>query len=325
MTSRYDALLLLSFGGPEGPEEVMPFLENVTRGRNIPRERLARVAEHYQIFGGVSPINGHCRELQAALRGALDIPVYWGNRHWHPFLADTLREMKADGIRNAAVFATSAYSGYSCCGQYRDDLDRAAAQVPGAPALHKLRVYYNHPSFAAFYVESTGEALARLPVELRESAHLVFTAHSVPIAQPGRAAYEAELRDLAAVVAASAAPANPWELVFQSRSGPPAQPWLEPDIGEHLERLRTQGVQAAVAVPIGFVSDHMEVVYDLDTEAAKLAGEVGLVLERAATPGAHPLLVSLVADLLTEEAPATVGSLGPRLCSARTCPFDCRA
>jgi ferrochelatase len=325
MTSVHDALLLLSFGGPEGPDDVIPFLENVTRGRKIPRERLAEVGEHYHRFGGVSPINGHCRRLKAALEAELDIPVYWGNRNWKPYLADTLRQMSADGVRRAAVLATSAYSGYSCCGQYRDDLDRASAQVPGAPQLVKLRTYCNHPGFAAVFAESTRDALAKIPGALRDEVHLVFTAHSVPIAQPGRAAYQEELRDLAGYVAAEAAPQAPWELVFQSRSGPPGQPWLEPDVCDHLERLRAAGVAAAVAVPIGFVCDHMEVVYDLDVVAAQRAAELGLVLERAATPGVHPRFVAMVGELLGESAPGpTVGALGPRLCGAGTCPVACR-
>jgi protoporphyrin/coproporphyrin ferrochelatase len=325
MTSVHDALLLLSFGGPEGPDEVIPFLENVTRGRNIPRERLAQVGEHYYRFGGVSPINGHCRRLKAALEAELDIPVYWGNRNWKPFLGDTLRQMKADGVRRVAVFATSAYSGYSCCGQYRDDLDRAAAEVPGAPALHKLRTYYNHPAFAEVFVESARAALAKLPDALRGQAHLVFTAHSVPVAQPGRAAYEEELRDLAGVVAAETAPQLPWDLVFQSRSGPPSQPWLEPDVCDHLERLKSEGAKAVVLVPIGFVSDHMEVVYDLDVEAAELSAELGMEMVRAATPGAHPRFVAMVRELLEEAEPLTVGALGPRLCSQDACPLGCRS
>jgi ferrochelatase len=323
MTS-YDALLLVSFGGPEGPDEVIPFLENVTRGRNIPRERLERVAEHYHLFGGVSPINRQCRELKAAIEAdlaaaGLDLPVYWGNRNWQPYLADTLRQLTADGIRRAAAFVTSAYSGFSCCRQYLDDLDRARAEVPGAPEIDKLRIYYNHPGFVTPFVQNTRAALAKVP----GNAHLVFTAHSVPMSQPGRDRYVAELTDLTEVVRAQAAPDSPWALVYQSRSGSPAQPWLGPDIGDHLEKLHGEGVSAAVIVPIGFVSDHMEVKYDLDVEAAELAARLGMTVERAATPGTHPRFVAMVRELLLERSgqdrPA-LGSLGPR---PDFCPSDC--
>jgi ferrochelatase len=313
---RYDALLLLSFGGPEKPGDVMPFLENVTRGRGVPRERLESVAEHYHHFGGASPINQQCRELKAAIEAdfaahGLDVPVYWGNRNWDPFLPDTLRQMKADGVRRAAAFVTSAYSGYSCCRQYLEDIDRARAEVEDAPAVDKLRIYCNHPGFVEPIIENTRAAFGRLPAELRDGARLVFTAHSVPIAQPGRESYVAELNDVAAAVAEG----RPWDLVYQSRSGPPSMPWLEPDIGDHLEKLHAEGAGAAVIVPIGFVSDHMEVGYDLDVEAAELAGRLGLRIERAATAGTHPRFVAMVRELLIErdetERPA-VGTLGPR-------------
>jgi ferrochelatase len=322
---RYDALLLLSFGGPEQPGDVMPFLENVTRGRGVPRERLESVAEHYHLFGGVSPINQQCRDLKAAIEADfashdVDLPVYWGNRNWDPFLADTLREMKADGVHRAAAFVTSAYSGYSCCRQYLEDIDRARAEVEGAPEIDKLRIYYNHPGFVEPVIENTRAAFDRLPADLREDARLVFTAHSVPMAQPGRESYVAELNDLAEVVAEG----RPWSLAYQSRSGPPSMPWLEPDIGDHLEKLHSEGTEAAVIVPIGFVSDHMEVKYDLDVEAAELAGRLGLRIERAATPGTHPRFVAMVRELLLErdgtERPA-LGKLGPRpdTCAATCC------
>ena len=320
----YDALLLLSFGGPEKPEDVMPFLENVTRGRGVPRERLESVAEHYHHFGGASPINQQCRDLKAAIEAdfaahGLDLPVYWGNRNWHPFLADTVRQMKADGVRNAAAFVTSAYSGYSCCRQYLDDIDRARAEVEDAPRVDKLRIYYNHPGFVEPVIESTRAALDRLPADLRDDARVIFTAHSVPLAQPGREAYVAELDDIAAVVSEG----RPWDLVYQSRSGPPSVPWLEPDIGDHLAKLHTEGVRAAVIVPVGFVSDHMEVKYDLDVEAKELADGLGLRIERAATPGTHPRFVAMVRELLLErdgaERPA-LGRLGPR---PDHCAADC--
>jgi ferrochelatase len=324
----YDALLLLSFGGPEGPDEVMPFLENVTRGRGVPRNRLESVAEHYYHFGGASPINQQCRDLKAAIEAdfadhGIDLPVYWGNRNWHPFLADTLRTMKADGVRRAAAFVTSAYSGYSCCRQYLEDIDRARAEVEGAPEVDKLRIYFNHPGFVEPMIENTRAAYARLPADLRDGAPLVFTAHSVPIAQPGRPAYVEELNDVAALVAASVGKNRSWELVYQSRSGPPTVPWLEPDVGDHLEKLRAEGTEAAVIVPIGFVSDHMEVKYDLDLEAAELAERLGLRIERAATAGTHPRFVAMVRELLLErdgtERPA-LGTLGPR---PDTCAGTC--
>jgi ferrochelatase len=323
----YDALLLLSFGGPEGPDEVMPFLENVTRGRGVPKNRLESVAEHYHHFGGASPINQQCRDLKAAIEAdfaanGVDLPVYWGNRNWHPFLTDTLRTMKADGVRRAAAFVTSAYSGYSCCRQYLEDIDRARAEVEDAPEIDKLRIYYNHPGFVEPMIENTRAAYDRLPADLRDEAALVFTAHSVPIAQPGRASYVAELNDVAGVVAEG----RPWSLVYQSRSGPPTVPWLEPDVLDHLEKLRAEGASAAVIVPIGFVSDHMEVKYDLDVEAAELAGRIGLRIERAATAGTHPRFVAMVRELLRERErgdavrPA-LGTRGPRpdVCSATCC------
>jgi protoporphyrin/coproporphyrin ferrochelatase len=303
----------------------MPFLENVTRGRGVPRSRLEAVAEHYHHFGGVSPINQQCRDLKAAIEAdfaanGLDLPVYWGNRNWRPFLADTLREMKADGVRRAAAFVTSAYSGYSCCRQYLEDIDRARAEVGDAPGIDKLRVYFNHPGFVEPMVENTRAAYSRLPAGLRDDAPVVFTAHSVPMAQPGRAVYVEELNDVAALVAEG----RPWSLVYQSRSGPPTVPWLEPDVGDHLEKLRAEGTRAAVIVPIGFVSDHMEVKYDLDVEAAELAARIGLRIERAATAGAHPRFAAMVRELLLErdgaERPA-LGGLGPRpdTCAATCC------
>ncbi|GAA2105027.1 ferrochelatase [Actinomadura alba] len=295
----YDALLLVSFGGPEGPDEVMPFLENVTRGRNVPRARLESVAEHYHLFGGVSPINRQCRELKAAIEADLaghgvELPVYWGNRNWEPYLADTVRRMRDDGIRRAAAFVTSAYSGYSCSDQYVEDIERARQEVDGAPLIDKLPVYCLRPEFVEPLAESAREALDQVP----SGAHLVFTAHSVPLAQPGRADYVAELNQVAAAVRDRVAPDTPWALVYQSRSGPPSQPWLEPDVRDHLEELHKAGVPGAAVVPIGFVSDHMEVKFDLDVEAAQRAAELGLPFARAATPGTHPRFVTLPRRLL---------------------------
>ncbi|GAA3218009.1 ferrochelatase [Actinocorallia longicatena] len=287
-----DALLLMSFGGPEGPEDVMPFLENVTRGRGVPRDRLEKVAEHYQLFGGVSPINQQCRELKAAIEAVVDVPVYWGNRNWPPFVEDTVARMKADGVTRAKAFVTSAYSGYSCEGQYQEDIDRARAAVPGAPEITKLPVYCLEDGFLLPFIEATRTALEHAP-----GARLVFTAHSVPLAQDGREQYAAELAEVARRVHAGVDPALEWDLVYQSRSGSPRTPWLEPDVCDHLEKLHAEGETTVVLVPIGFTSDHMEVKYDLDVEARDLAAEKGMTLVRAATPGTHPAFVALARDL----------------------------
>ncbi|TDC65604.1 ferrochelatase [Actinomadura sp. GC306] len=300
MTS-YDALLLLSFGGPEGPDDVIPFLENVTRGRNIPRERLEEVGEHYYMFGGVSPINQLCRDLKAAIEAdfadhGVGLPVYWGNRNWDPYLADTVRQMKADGIRRAAAFVTSAYSGYSTNDQYLDDIARVRAEVEGAPEIDKLPVYCDRPEFVEPFVDATKDALSGLP----EGARVVFTAHSVPLSQPNQEKYVAELEAVAREVARKAAPGAPWDLVYQSRSGPPSQPWLEPQITDHLSDLHGKGVRAVAVVPIGFVSDHMEVKYDLDVEAADLAAELGIAFARAGTPGTDPRFATLPRRLLAD-------------------------
>ncbi|WP_242906370.1 ferrochelatase [Actinomadura terrae] len=305
MTS-YDALLLLSFGGPEGPDDVIPFLENVTRGRNIPRARLEKVGENYYRFGGVSPINQLCRDLKAAIEAdfaahGVDLPVYWGNRNWTPYLADTVREMKADGITRAAAFVTSAYSGYSTNDQYLQDIARARDEVGDAPVIDKLPVYSDRPGFVEPFADAARDALGRLP----DGARLVFTAHSVPLSQPNRELYVAELEEAARAVAAKAAPGEPWDLVYQSRSGAPGQPWLEPQIDDHLEKLHGDGVRAVAVVPIGFVSDHMEVKYDLDVEAAERAGSLGLAFARAATPGTDPRFAALARELLTEARAGT--------------------
>lgn len=305
----YDAVLLLSFGGPEGPDEVMPFLRNVVRGRGIPDERLAAVAEHYQHFGGVSPINEQCRRLRAALRTELDaagvaLPIYWGNRNWHPLLADELARMRDDGVRSAIAFVTSAFGSYSSCRQYLDDISAARTTVgPDAPVIDKIRHYHDHPG----YVHPLADGVRRGFRELSdvERVRLVFTAHSIPIAMleqsgPQGGRYAAQLRETAALVAAAAGRPDGWDLVWQSRSGPPRVPWLEPDINDHLERLAGDGVEAVVVSPIGFASDHIEVVWDLDTEAAATAGRLGLRYHRAATPWTDPRFVTMVRDLILE-------------------------
>ncbi|MER6511148.1 ferrochelatase [Nonomuraea sp. NPDC001636] len=295
----YDALLVLSFGGPEGPDDVLPFLENVVRGRGVPRERLLAVAEHYQGFGGVSPINQQNRELVEALRPVAGVPVYWGNRNWHPFGEDTVRRMAADGVRRAAVFATSAFAGYSSCRQYYEDIARIS--VEGGPELIKMRHFGDHPGFVAAMADHTRQALERLG---RQDARLVFTAHSIPVsmaetAGPSGGLYESQLRRSAELVNQALGRDEPWHLVWQSRSGPPQVPWLEPDVCDFLRKTDAGSV---VLVPIGFVSDHMEVVYDLDTEARQVAAELGLPMERAATAGTHPAFVRMVRELMDEPA-----------------------
>jgi ferrochelatase len=332
-----DALLIVSFGGPEGPEDVVPFLEHVTRGRGIPRERLVEVGAHYAHFGGVSPINALNRDLVAAVRGELgtrqvDVPVLWGNRNWQPFLADAMRAARDLGVTRLFAFLTSAYSSYSGCRQYRENLADALASVqaedPGwQPQVHKLRTYWNHPAFVAANVDATRAALGEVPAGSR----LVFTTHSIPTADADRCDYVAQHRDLAALVADEVG-APGWDLVYQSRSGAPHIPWLEPDISEHLAALHARGVPGAVMVPIGFVSDHMEVIWDLDTVAVQAAEELGLPVARAATAGTDPRFVAMVADLLAESRAAADGqlavarpargALGPRVspCVAGCCP-----
>jgi len=331
---RYDALLLASFGGPEGPDDVVPFLENVTRGRGIPRERLVEVGAHYALFGGVSPINAQNRALLAALRQDLpahgiDLPVYWGNRNWAPYFADALGQMRDDGVRRALVFVTSAYSSWSGCRQYRENLAAARAEVgQGAPELDKIRAYFDHPGFVEPFIASTLAALAELPEPVRAGARLAFTTHSVPVAmaessgppgaRPPQGAYVAQHEAVAALVAQGVAAAEgrsrPYDLVYQSRSGAPHVPWLEPDIVDHLEALAGEGA-AVVVVPIGFVSDHLEVVYDLDTQAREAAGRLGLPFARAATPGTDESFVAMVRELLLErlaDVPArALSPLGP--------------
>ncbi|MCE7081263.1 ferrochelatase [Streptomyces sp. ST2-7A] len=348
----YDALLLLSFGGPEGPEDVVPFLENVTRGRGIPRERLEEVGQHYFLFGGVSPINEQNRRLLAALRedfaaNALDLPVYWGNRNWDPYLTDTLREMVRDGRRRILTLATSAYSSYSGCRQYREDLAGALAalEAEGAelPRVDKIRVYWNHPGFLETMAEGVVAALEELPEEVRDGAHLAFSTHSIPISAADTSGPQAghgdggayvrqhmdALRWISEAVREATGVERSAELVYQSRSGAPHIPWLEPDICDHLEEVHARGVSAVVIVPIGFVSDHMEVLYDLDTEAKAKAEELGLPMVRSATVGADPRFVAAVRDLVLERAAAergqepvrcALGDLGP---SHDRCPVGC--
>jgi protoporphyrin/coproporphyrin ferrochelatase len=335
----YDAFLLVSFGGPEGPADVMPFLENVTRGRGVPRARLAAVAEHYYAFGGVSPINQQCRDLLAAVRAdfavsGVPLPLYWGNRNWTPYLADEVRAMTDDGVRRAVAFVTSAYSSYSSCRQYRDDIERArSAAGPDAPAIEVIRRFHNHPGFIEPFADNARAALATLPAEVRGQAHLVFTAHSVPVAMaqasgPRGGRYVTELAEAARLIAERICDGrHPWSLAYQSRSGPPSVPWLEPDVSDHLGELAKSGTRAVVVIPVGFVFDHMEVRHDLDVEAAQTAGSLGLAFARAATPGASPRFTSMITDLVLERMapsasrpPAALGIMGA---AAQDCPAGC--
>jgi protoporphyrin/coproporphyrin ferrochelatase len=304
----FDAVLLLSFGGPEGPEQVRPFLENVTRGRNVPPERLDHVAEHYLHFGGVSPINRINKALIAQLRAelvqrGLDVPVYFGNRNWEPYVEDTVATMRDDGVRRAAVFTTSAWSGYSSCTQYVEDIARARrAAGPDAPELAKLRPYFDHPAFVQIFADTIGAASGALPAELFADARLVFTAHSIPVAADQRCGPQLYSRQVAyaARLVATAAGYRDFDLAWQSRSGPSDVPWLEPDVADHLSTLAAAGTKAVVICPIGFVADHIEVVWDLDQELASAAEAAGVALTRAATPNAHPRFARMAVDLIDE-------------------------
>jgi protoporphyrin/coproporphyrin ferrochelatase len=322
----YDAFLLVSFGGPEGPGDVMEFLRNVTAGRAVPPERLDAVAAHYYRFGGVSPINQQCRDLAAAIekdfaaRG-IDLPVYWGNRNWPPYLTGTLRDMAADGVRHALAFVTSAYSSFSSCRQYLGDIDRAIGQAgAAAPKVDKIRQYFNHPGFIEPFAAAAAAAIESLPRAVQNDVDLVFTAHSIPAAMaagsgPSGGAYPAQLAEASRLVAERVPRARSWRLAYQSRSGPPAQPWLGPDIGDCLADLAAAGSRAAVVVPVGFISDHMEVIFDLDVEAAQTAERLGLPMARAATPGTDSRFVTMITELAAERLAGSpgqaLGSMGP--------------
>jgi ferrochelatase len=327
----YDAILLVSFGGPEKPEDVIPFLENVVRGKNVPRERMLAVAEHYYHFGGKSPINDQNRALIAALRTELEangprLPVYWGNRNWHPMLTDTMAHMKADGIQRALAFVTSGYNSYSSCRQYRENIENAQAHVgEGAPQVDKIRAYFNHPGFIAAATDRLREALNRIPPERRAATHLVYTAHSIPLSMAENYRYSEQLREAARLVSAELRHSNA-PLVYQSRSGPASQPWLGPDILEHLREVAAgQRVRDVVIVPIGFVSDHMEVAYDLDIEARKLCRKLGLNMVRASCVGTHPKFVAMIRELILErmEPGRDRRSLGLLGASHDVCPEGC--
>lgn len=325
----FDAILLVSFGGPEGPDDVLPFLENVTAGRGVPAARLAEVAQQYQQFGGVSPINQQNRDLLRALRDELgaagiELPIYWGNRNWHPLLEDTFNEIIAAGHRRVLALVTSAFGSRSGCRQYRDDLDRARVSTGDILAVTKVRLYWNHPGFLDAVAARLDDAIKGAQIDASRGWRLVFTAHSIPTAWTDTSPYVAQLRTACAHLANRCAPTLPWDLVFQSRSGPPQVPWLEPDICDHIEALATDGVEGVIVAPIGFVSDHMEVVYDLDTQAAEVAAAQGIRFVRAKTAGTHPAFVAGLRQLLEEHlrgaAPLTaVGEPSPDPCPETCC------
>lgn len=352
----YDALLLVSFGGPEGTDDVIPFLERVLKGRRVPRERMMEVAEHYHHFDGVSPINGQNRALISALEEALEtrnlsLPVYWGNRNWHPLLSDSVGRMAADGIRRALAFITSPYSSWSNCRQYLENIEEARRDAGSdAPVIEKIRPFFNHPGFIETMAARVRSALDCLPEDRRPRAHLVYTAHSIPLVMAGGCAYEAQLREASRLISERVGVSS-WALTFQSRSGPPAQPWLEPDVCDYIRSFHeTDAARAGVArgdaaradaadqanaavhadrdivvIPVGFISDHMEVAYDLDVEARACCDELGVRMVRAETAGTHPRFVDMIMELVEERlSPSAgrpaVGVLGPW---PDRCPTDC--
>jgi protoporphyrin/coproporphyrin ferrochelatase len=343
-SSSYDAILLVSFGGPEGPADVLPFLENVVRGKNVPRERLQEVAKHYELFDGVSPINGQNRALLSSLIGKLNangpqLPVYWGNRNWHPMLDDAVRLMADDGIQRALAFVTSAFGSYSGCRQYLDDIERARALCgPEAPQIDKLRLFYNHPGFIEATADRVAAALAEVPAERQSTTRLLFTAHSIPMVMAQHSPYEQQLREACRLVMEPVQQQgeggrgkgeggdDQWDLVFQSRSGPPSQPWLEPDIRNYLRHVRASTqITDVVVAPIGFLAESMEVVYDLDVEVGQLCDELGINMIRADVVANHPRFVRMIRELVLERLdPSTprlaLGTDGPW---PDQCPANC--
>lgn len=348
MAQQYDAILVVAFGGPEGPEDVIPFLENVLRGRNVPRERLREVAEHYDRFGGVSPLNAQVRELIAALRGELDrygidLPLYHGNRNWHPLLPDTMRRMAADGVRRALAVVLAGYSSYSSCRQYLENIEAARRPLgERAPVVEKVRAFYNHPEFIAAAADRLSEALRELSTEKAGDSgkspasdlHVAYTAHSIPLSMARQCDYEQQLTETCRLVSeALSIPAEQWKLVYQSRSGRPQDPWLEPDICDHLaEAAAAQEISRVAIMPVGFLSDHIEVLYDLDVEARRKAEQLGLKAIRAKTVGTHPRFVAMLRELIQERLDETrvrraIGRYGPHhdLCPADCCPPPSRS
>lgn len=328
---RYDALLFVSFGGPEGKDDVIPFLENVLRGKPVPRERMLEVAEHYYHFGGVTPINQQCRDLIEALEAELkshsvDLPIYWGNRNWHPLLPDTMKQLKQDGAQRVLAFVTSGFSSYSGCRQYRENIYAAQDEADANDIdVHKIRTFYNHPDFIAVNAENVSAAMEEVADGDTSSVHVAFTAHSLPVSMSSTSDYEKQLLETCRLVAEQLnLDDGQWRLVYQSRSGRPQDPWLEPDICDYLEDLKAAGTQGVVVSPVGFLSDHMEVLYDLDDEARKLCDNLGLKMARAATPGTHPQFVTMIRKLIEERMaasmPECIGQYGP---NHDVCPTDC--
>lgn len=326
----FDAILVVCFGGPEKAEDVMPFLENVTRGRRIPRERLLEVAEHYYHFGGKSPINEQTAAVIAELEKLLEregprLPVYWGNRNWHPLLPETVRQMAADGVKRAVAFVMAAWSSYSSCRQYRDNIEAARAECgPNAPVIEKVRGFYNHPGFLEANADRVRQALEQFSEAERPEVEIVFTAHSIPVSMAASCEYEAQLQEASAIVADLVSHAR-WNLVYQSRSGPPGQPWLGPDINDYLRELASRGRRPVVIAPIGFLSDHMEVLYDLDYEARRTCESLGIRMLRAETVGTHPKFIAMIRELILEktgqiDTRRTLGLSGPR---PDVCPPGC--
>jgi protoporphyrin/coproporphyrin ferrochelatase len=342
--SGYDALLVVSFGGPEGMDDVIPFLENVLRGRNVPPERMKAVSHHYELFGGVSPINEQNRRLIAALEKELadhgpHLPIYWGNRNWHPMLTDTVAQMAKDGVKRALAFVTSAYGSQSSCRQYLENIADAREKVSSsdtkdesstssnqlnAPEIDKLRLYFNHPGFIEANVERLKEALEQLPEDRRGWCKVAYTAHSIPLSMADNCQYAQQLKEAARLISEGCGISD-WDVVYQSRSGPPSQPWLEPDIVVYLNGVAGDGYKDLVVLPVGFISDHMEVIYDLDTEAKKAAEEAGLNLVRAGTVGCHARFISMIRELIDEKVkgiePRFVGEMGllPEQCAPSCC------
>jgi len=328
----YDSFLLVSFGGPEGPDDVMPFLENVLRGKHVPRKRMLEVAEHYRGFGGVSPINSQNRALLEAISNeftahGVHLPVYWGNRNWHPLLPDTLRQMRDAGCQRTLAFFTSMFSSYSGCRQYRENIAAAQQEVGDAvPVVDKLRMGFNHPGFIEPMAENVRQAIKQIDGD--RQTLLLFTAHSIPQSMADHCDYEKQLRESCRLVAEFSGSDN-WELVFQSRSGPPSQPWLEPDVCDWIEQTdEAAKLERLVIVPIGFISDHIEVLYDLDDEAAEVCRNRGIAMARAATVGTHPRFVQMIRELVQERIGnpgerQTLGHLGPwhDVCPANCCLY----
>jgi protoporphyrin/coproporphyrin ferrochelatase len=329
--SGFDAILVLSFGGPECRDDVIPFLENVLRGRNVPRRRLLDVAEHYYHFGGVSPINQHCRELISGLRVELDrhdigLPIYWGNRNWRPFLVDTLKQLQQDGCQHVLTYVTAGFSCYSGCRQYREDITKALGELqePGL-RIEKLRGFYNHPDFVRVIGESVARESQLLQDGTRDQPYVVFTAHSIPETMARSSDYERQLNETCRLVADYLdLQRDNWSLVYQSRSGRPQDPWLEPDILDFLRGLPQKDIQRLVICPVGFLSDHMEVLFDLDEEAADLCSKIGITMRRARCPGNDARFIAMIRKLFQERlqgaARQCTGQFGPQ---PDHCPDDC--